>query len=176
MVVEPQRDFDSMVFLKIIIFLFSVMSSLVVSSAECDPVPVEGVRLEKMGSEKGYISVASLDTRSSDAEAHRLFLNAAELKAKEALVKRVTKLPPDSGYGVGPQIMGIKVLARCVSRGKAVVAVWISPDSVKVARDLKQSLSDSFDLNPTLKPIDSPSLLENWSDDPPILLRRRQEK
>ena len=173
-VVEPPRSFDSMTTVKDLFFLVPLMISGVAISAECDLKTVDGVRSEKMGSEQGYISVASIKFESGKDSAYNSFLDAAELKAKEALINRVTKLPADSGYDAGPKVAGIKVLSRCISSGRAVAVVWISPETVEAARDLKKMFSDSFNSNPAPKPIDSPSLLEDWSDDPPTLPRRRQ--
>lgn len=174
MEVELEKDSNLVAMTKgFFFFIFTMMSGAAIS-AECDLKAVDGVRSEKMGSEQGYISVASIKFESGKDSAYNSFLDAAELKAKEALINRVTKLPADSGYDAGPKVAGIKVLSRCISSGRAVAVVWISPETVEAARDLKKMFSDSFNSNPTPKPIDSPSLLEDWSDDPPTLPRRRQ--
>ena len=129
-------------------------------AAGCDREQKEGVYSWTVKAQTGFLSTASVGIKGGEVTRPAPFLDAAEIKAKEALESSV-KRRRGLVNGEPRELNGVVVLNRCVISGRAYASVWVSEASVRSSGAVKQTLKESFDENPTPKAPMGPSMLDD---------------
>ena len=147
--------------------LFALWFPGAVLAAGCDREQREGVYSWTVKAQTGFLSTASVGIKGGEVTRPASFLDAAEIKAKEAL-ESYLKRRLGSVSREPRELQGVFVLNRCVTNGRAYASVWVSEASVKSSGAVKQALKDSFDENPTPNASMGPSMLdEDFRQFPP---------